>query len=460
VNLRSASRKEASVLVIVLWIAFGLVSIALYFGNSMSLEMKAADNRAAGFAADQAIEGAARYVGYILANTPTNGYLPEPGSYSCQAVPVGEAHFWLIGRDTNVNAIGGAELAFGLVDEASKLNLNSAASNVLAAIPGVNQDLVQGILDWRDTNGGSASQTYYALQHPPYQCKASPFETVDELRLVYGGDYDTLVGEDANRNGVLDVNENDNNKNGVLDPGMLEYVTVYSREPNTYSNGTARVNIGTLSGATGPFQQLLQGALGDARAGQVMQSLGLTGGPPGPPNGPPRPPPTVAFRSSLEFFRRSGMTSDEFSKIASAITVTNGNYIQGRVNINTASAAVLGCLPGFYENPGLASTVVSYREQNGDRLTSIGWIVDALGQNNASVLDELQQTDCITTLSYQFTADIAAIGPHGRGYRRARFVFDTTEGTPKIIFRQDLSHLGWALGKEIRQTWLAANTAR
>ena len=42
-----------------LWIAFGLVSLTLYLGNSMSLELKASDNRVSGLAADQAIEGAA-----------------------------------------------------------------------------------------------------------------------------------------------------------------------------------------------------------------------------------------------------------------------------------------------------------------------------------------------------------------------------------------------------------------
>ena len=47
--------------------AIGLVSIALYFANSMTYELRASDNRASGLAADQAIEGAARYVGYVLA---------------------------------------------------------------------------------------------------------------------------------------------------------------------------------------------------------------------------------------------------------------------------------------------------------------------------------------------------------------------------------------------------------
>jgi type II secretory pathway component PulK len=447
----------------VLWIAFGLVSIALYFGNSMSFELKAADNQVSGLAADQAIEGAARYVSYILANTPTNGYLPDPGSYLCAAVPVGDAHFWLIGRQTNTDPLSASEVAFGLVDEASKINLNWSTSNTLSFVPNMSLDLVQGILDWRDTNGGSASQTYYAMQHPPYQCKSAPFDTTEELRLVYGADLPTLVGEDLNQNGVLDPNENDDNKNGVLDPGVLEYVTVYSREPNTYSNGTARVSIRTVTGTTGPLADLLQGTLDAGKADQVMTRLGLTstgGNRGGAPGGPPRPPVIGTFQSPLDFYRRSGLSSDDFAKIADALTVTNGPYILGRVNVNTASAAVLACLPGLSDNPGLATTLINYRQQNGDKLTSIAWVADALGQNNGDTLTALAAQDCITVRSYQFTADIAALGPHGRGYRRTRFIFDTSNGTPQILLRQDLTHLGWALGKTTRQTWLASNTAR
>jgi hypothetical protein len=53
-SLRCARR--GSVLVIVLWIAFGLVSLALYFANSMNFELRASDNRVCAQAADQAIE--------------------------------------------------------------------------------------------------------------------------------------------------------------------------------------------------------------------------------------------------------------------------------------------------------------------------------------------------------------------------------------------------------------------
>jgi hypothetical protein len=154
------------------------------------------------------------------------------------------------------------------------------------------------------------------------------------------------------------------------------------------------------------------------------------------------------------------MSSDEFAKVANWITVTNGTYIVGRVNINTASLAVLSCLPGISDYTDIPQTLIQYRQSNPDKLNSIAWIVDALGQNNASVLTTLQAYDCITTSSYQFSADIAAIGPHGRGYRRMRYVFDTSDGTPKVIYRQDLTGLGWALGKAARETWLLAKNTR
>src|ERR1051326_1998397 len=56
--------QRGSRFIIVLWIAFGLVSVALYFGQAMSFELRASDNRVSGLAAEQAIEGAARYVSY------------------------------------------------------------------------------------------------------------------------------------------------------------------------------------------------------------------------------------------------------------------------------------------------------------------------------------------------------------------------------------------------------------
>src|SRR5207245_1317889 len=141
---------------------------------------------------------------------------------------------------------------------ASKLNLNTATLNMLQMLPRMTPELAAAIIDWRDaddtvTPGGAESQIYAQL-NPPYRCKNANFESIDELRLVYGAYLDVLYGEDTNLNGILDLNENDgevsppsDNLDGRLDPGLFEYVTVYTREPTTTTNGTTRVNVGAAN---------------------------------------------------------------------------------------------------------------------------------------------------------------------------------------------------------------------
>jgi len=459
---QSASSTKAAVLVIVLWIAFGLVSIALYFGQSMMFNLQAADNYEASVEADQAIEGAARYVSAVLTNlqqqvqsqgtnmpgvlvlpgviqayTSQSGQTPFTQTYQGQEVPVGNAHFWLIGRDaggtSNVNS--GVPI-FALVDEASKLNLNTATLDMLEALPFMTPDLAASILNWR-TNAttviAGGAKLEYGMLNPPYHCKNAPFETIDELKLVIGATTDILYGADINLNGILDANESAQNtfqSGGNLDNGLnagiFEYVTVYSREPNTQIDGTPRVNIN--AGGQAGLRTALQTALGTDRGTQVLQQAG-------------RPP----YGSVLEFYTRSGMTADEFAQVADALTVSADPYIPGLVNVNTASATVLACLPGIGVNN--AQTLVTYRQTHPDQLATVAWVAQALGNAVA-----VQAGPYITAKSYQLTADVAAIGHHGRGYRRTLFVFDTSGGTPKIIYRRDLNQLTRALGAA-RQNW-------
>jgi type II secretory pathway component PulK len=431
---------RGSVLIIVLWIAFGLVSMTLYFGQSMLFEYRAADQNSAGVQAEQAIEGAARYLSYALTNSASLGHMPDTNYFRFEAVPVGEAAFWFIGReDTDVSR---DVPYYGLVDEASKLNLNTATIDMLEMLPRMTPELAAAIIDWRDTDStitvnGAESETYARLD-PPYLCKNAPFDSIEELRMVRGADMDLLLGEDTNMNGALDPNENDgntsppdDNRDGKLEPGLFEYLTVYSREPNTgtNSNGIARIDV-SQAGSTN-LTARLQELFGQERATQIQSRLIATTG----------------FRSLLEFYLRSGMTPQEFGQISDDLSVTNTAFTAGLVNVNTASAAVLACIPGI----GLdkATQVVGYRRSNQSALTSVAWVLQVLDQASA-----LQAAPYITTRSYQFSADVVALGPHGRGYRRTLFIFDTSEGDPKIIYRRDRSRLGWALGADRLESWL------
>jgi DNA uptake protein ComE-like DNA-binding protein len=161
--------------------------------------------------------------------------------------------------------------------------------------------------------------------------------------------------------------------------------------------------------------------------------------------------------------RRAGMSDSDFLNLSTNLTTTPNTYIRGRVNVNTASEAVLTALIEGLNNgddstaQSDAQTLITYREQSTNNLGSLAWVYDALGTGNSS-LTALQRGDYLTTHSYQFTADIAAVGAYGRGYRRVKFVFDVSDGTPKILYRQDLSRLGWALGEKARQNLLANNS--
>jgi DNA uptake protein ComE-like DNA-binding protein len=439
-----APHASGSVLIIVLWVIFGLVSIALYFAHSMTLELRASDSRVAGIEAEEAIEGARRYISCLLSNVNSPGVLPDTQSYPHEAVAVGKAHFWIIGRGSDQDIA--TEPHFGLVDEASKINLNSATSNVLINLPRMTADLANNITAWRSTNtsstsGGAESSAYLQLSSP-YICKNNPFETVDELRLVYSMDMETLCGEDANLNGILDDNENDgdtlapsDNSDGKLDPGLLEYCTVYTREPANATNGTARFNLTTYNrlNPAGLVTVMTTNGISESRARQIIVAVG----------GTPIPTP-------LNLYYAGKLTTAEFAQIETAV---RGATLVGLINVNTASLAVLNSIPGW--TSGQASQVIAYRNSNSNSIyaqgVSMGWITQVLSQT-----DVLAAAPYITGHGYQFSADIAAIGHNGLGYRRCRFVFDTSRGTPAILHRQDLSHLGWALGKEIRDKWLLA----
>jgi hypothetical protein len=122
------------------------------------------------------------------------------------------------------------------------------------------------------------------------------------------------------------------------------------------------------------------------------------------------------------------------------------------INISTATATALGCIPGIGSN--LAPQVLTYRQSNPPLTPSITWLVNALNNNQT----ELEAAGpYVTPYSFQFAADVVAVGHENRGYRRVRFVFDCSSGTPLIVYRQDLTHLGWPLGAKLHDQLLAQN---
>ncbi|MBN1517811.1 general secretion pathway protein GspK [Candidatus Sumerlaeota bacterium] len=441
---RNNSDIKGSALIVVMWVSLGLVALALLFGHSMMLEYRAAENLTAGKQSEQAIDGARRYIVNLLSNLDPPGYMPDEEEYPLDDLEIGDARACVIGRSENEDNPDDA-VEFRLVDEASKLNLNTATQEMLLGLPEMTNELAAAIVDWRDeddevTDNGAESD-YYLAGSEGYYAKNARFESIDELRLLNGGDYDLLVGEDYNLNGVLDENENDgdvsppdDNADGVLNPGILEYVTVFSREWNVQDDGSERINV---KNGGNELQEYLAGELGESRAQAIINATRTS---------------ARNVNSVLEYYLISGMTEDEFKSVHDGLTVSDETYTEGLVNVNTAPQSVLTCVPGIGEE--YAGTLVAQRlTLDTEALHSIAWIASVLPRENA-----IEAGPYLTTRSRQFRADLAAVGKYGRGYRREAFVIDTAGDDAMVVYRKDLSRLGWALGRDMRNDLLEEMT--
>jgi hypothetical protein len=158
---------------------------------------------------------------------------------------------------------------FGVEDESGKININAlrqlagrgqgqgqgqggsqgqgggqgqAARDILMRLPNMTEEIANAILNWSRTGpsdeaGLNDDSLYYSSLG--YAAKYGPLESLEELLLVRGVTPRLLLGNDLNRNGILEPEEDDTG--GVLDPGWARYLTVYSRERNLDSQGQPRI---------------------------------------------------------------------------------------------------------------------------------------------------------------------------------------------------------------------------
>jgi DNA uptake protein ComE-like DNA-binding protein len=402
-------------------VCIALVSLTLVLGHTMLMANRGSDNELAGRQADAAIDGAARYAEAVMTNVDEPGEMPVLQNYQCEAVPLGEATFWYIG----VPEVSGTSTqpAFGLVDEASKLNLNTASLTMLENLPGMTQDLAQAIVSWRKSSSASPSP---GTATSSTVAKQAPFETTEELAQVNGGTtMSILYGNDPNLNHVLDPSESGTG-GSTLNSGLMEYVTVFSRQPNVSPSGTKRVNV--TAGPSAALTSLLSSALSSARASQVTTALRRAGN----------------IRSVLEFYTKSGLTPTEFAEVSGSLAMSGSAYSTGLINVNTASAAVLECVPGI--TAAAATQIISTRDAQPEPVTNLSWVAPILTGSAGT-----QAGPYLTAETYQVSADVAAVGRYGRGYRRTLLVIDNSTGTPQIVYRRNLSPMGWALGADARQ---------
>jgi competence ComEA-like helix-hairpin-helix protein len=309
-----------------------------------------------------------------------------------QDVPLGRGKFEVFRRAPPEE---GGSIIYGISDEESRLNLNSASANQLTNLTGMTTDILGAIMVWRSaatqdpaTPGaapqGGANSDYYMSLRPPYLARNGPFQTVRELLMVRGVTPALLLGNDHNQNGFLDSDE-DSSDQGPLgskppvppQPGWAALLTVTDTDKDVNAAGKDRVNAQTadettLSTVSGLTRDIARAIVSYRRQNQLTSLddlLSVTAQNQGGANGNggdgsnPQGPGNQSGQGGSGNSSAPVISQELLEQIADDLTLASGTDLPGLININTASLEVLICLPGV-ERP-LAQAIINYRKSTG-----------------------------------------------------------------------------------------------
>ncbi|MDI9431252.1 MAG: type II secretion system protein GspK [Planctomycetota bacterium] len=324
------------------------------------------------------------------------------------------------------------------IDEAGKLNVNTATREQLMALPYMEMSIADAILDWRDNDetvrAEGAERGYYENLPFPYTIRNGPFRTIRELLRVRGVTKDLLYGEDMNLNGQLDPSEADgelsppmDNGDDRLDEGWIAYLTCYSYENNVDADGQNRINVNQAD------EQQLQNGLGitAAQARWIVQNRG--GGYPNiagliNQNSPKEPPKD----STDDGNRADAIDLQTFSTIADKITTSGEAMLPGMVNINTAPKEVLvALLGGGDQDEAVAESILADRLGRPYGYQSVADLLDV----SSMTIDKFKSiAGLLTVRSNVFTIRCYATADVSGATRQSECVVDRRQSPCKILY--------------------------
>jgi len=363
---------------------------------------------------------------------------------------------------------------FGITDESSKVNINTADGAQLSALfsqfateeTDVNA-LVDALLDWRDANTAplpnGAEAEYYSRLDPPYAVKNAPFDTVEELLLVRGFNGQLLYGEDFDRNGLLSPNEDDgdesfppDNADGELNVGLYPYLTVYSRDVNTAADNSQRVY---LFGNKDTITQRLAEHVEDQAKLEFVAAAS---------RGNPRvtSPAGLLKPRTEKQSRPKGQGKDggkgkgggeggggnktevETIEIPSPLTLEDMTWVMDRcttrvepelfglINVNTASRRVLATILELTQEE-IDTIVETRRELLPEEKTSVGWVAPILGVDKFVAV-----APRLTARGTRFRVESLGYGDHIGMITRLEAVIEMRGPVAQTIYNRDLTTLG------------------
>ena len=447
-NPGSRHRRRGTILIVAMIIIFAIAALVLTLGQAMRVEATVSANSAAAREAAMIERGAEQYVLAMLAESTEPVEMLEETWF--EEVSLGGGYFWLLRPD-----VGDAELpVFGLTDESAKLDINSMDYERLRLVPGMTDELAANIVDWRDededpTDGIGAEAQVYLSRDPGHEAKNGEYESVEELMLVEGMTHDVLYGDGTapplGEPGGLTSGNRAFESDGYRAQGLYDLFTIWSAEPSkSWEEGEDRIDVNSDESRQA-LTELLVEVFGEARGNELAGRL-----------------PNQDVLDIFDFASRLQMEALELAEIEDRITVAATQTItmsggeggqvviqvingapRGKINVNWASRDALVTLPEL-EEADVDALIARRSTEIYNDPHSIAWVMDVLGAKSIGL------GRYITGRGAVYSADILAVSGNGRAFRRVRIVVDTSgENGPRIVYRRDLTDLGWPMAPEV-----------
>jgi general secretion pathway protein K len=183
--------ERGAILVPALWALVILSVLVTGFGYRMSVEVGIADLRQEQLRARWLARSGIRMALFALAEDESTEYDSRSEAWYnnsdlYERYELDDGYFSV----TAIRSDDGGVPRFGIVDEESKINLNTASIEILERVFEDNEEVVPAILDWRDADDhvlpGGAEATFYAGLESPYPCRNGALSMIDEIQLVRG----------------------------------------------------------------------------------------------------------------------------------------------------------------------------------------------------------------------------------------------------------------------------------
>ena len=383
----------------------------------------------------------------VLAQPPSEGgNYDNPDLYESQFVCTEGGDDWYFTiyayNDQDVETV-----RYGVTDTAAQINLNTAPRKVLEALPNMTPELVDCLIDFRDSDDepqeNGAEQEYYNQLAHPYAIRNRSLMSVEELLLVKGFDGTLVYGEDANFNGLLDINEDDGEEthpdddgDGLLNRGLRAIMTTISYDVNIDSENQARTNINgktdsralrrAVGRSTAEFIQFCQEGGKKFTHPSELLNMSFTG--------------KVDGKSET---RQSPVTSSgKLATVLDKLCISSSKVLpNAAINVNTASAEALLAVLGT-DNADLVDRIVSIRaDLTPEEKATTAWLLsnDLVGSTKFKTI-----APQLTARGFQFRVQVVGYGVNSGRYCVLEAIIDPFG--QRILYLRDLTPLGMPFG--------------